>query len=399
MDLKEEQKTKDEYVQDLYIVHTDHLKDLSIKKKNKHKKFEYGHNKELDIVIISKDGTLGEIYEIQGLKIGLPLASNVDRKHNRWIRKPSPEIIKKIQSTEHYKKLRPEMDPKVVDELDSYSDQEWDRREDGYWFQNDGVDTYITGSHYFFIQWSKIDTDSGFPEYRDPNRIFYYFWEACKADRRCYGMCYLKNRRSGFSFMASSETINQASQTRDALFGVVSKTGADAKSMFTGKIVPVSYNLPYFFAPMLAGMDKQKTEINYSKPAEKISKKKMTIFDEDIIPEGLNTIVNWRNTKDNSYDGERLKMLVGDEIGKWLKPENVLNFWIVAQTCLRLGRKIVGKAMMGSTCNPLDKGGEEFKELYEKSDLRFNERDRTGRTPGGMYSLFIPAEWNMEGVL
>ena len=42
-------------------------------------------------------------------------------------------------------------------------------------------------------------------------------------------MCYLKNRRSGFSFMSSAETVNQATISSDARFGILSKTGADAK--------------------------------------------------------------------------------------------------------------------------------------------------------------------------
>ena len=41
--------------------------------KNKTKKWEYGYNDKYGIVIISKDGTLGEIYNIQGLLVGLPL--------------------------------------------------------------------------------------------------------------------------------------------------------------------------------------------------------------------------------------------------------------------------------------------------------------------------------------
>ena len=59
-----------------------------------------------------------------------------------------------------------------------------------------------------YLQWSKIDV--GPPDFREANRLFFIFWEACKADTRCYGMCYLKNRRSGFSFMASGETVNLA---------------------------------------------------------------------------------------------------------------------------------------------------------------------------------------------
>ena len=60
------------YKQTLYTVHSDHLADKKVKHTNKHKNFKYGYNEDLDCVIISKDGTLGNIYNIQGLKVGLP---------------------------------------------------------------------------------------------------------------------------------------------------------------------------------------------------------------------------------------------------------------------------------------------------------------------------------------
>ena len=53
--------------------------------------------------------------------------------------------------------------------------------------------------------------------------------------------------------------------------------------------------------------------------------------------------------------------------------------------------------MMGSTSNALNKGGDEFKRLYYDSDP--NKRNANGQTKSGMYSLFIPMEWNMEGFI
>jgi hypothetical protein len=50
--------------------------------------------------------------------------------------------------------------------------------------------------------------DVGYPDFREANRIYWIFWEACKADIRSFGIIYLKIRRSGFSFMSSSECIN-----------------------------------------------------------------------------------------------------------------------------------------------------------------------------------------------
>ena len=246
-----------------------------------------------------------------------------------------------------------------------------------------------------YLQWTKIDV--GRPDYREANRLFFIFWEACKADKRCYGICYLKNRRSGFSFMASGETVNQATITSDARFGILSKSGADAKKMFTDKVVPISVNYPFFFKPIQDGMDRPKSELAYRVPASKLTKKSITEVSEKQILEGLDTTIDWKNTGDNSYDGEKLRLLVHDESGKWERPDNILNNWRVTKTTLRLGSRIIGKCMMGSTSNALEKGGGNFKKLYHDSDV--TKRNRNGQTSSGLYSLFIPMEWNYEGYI
>ena len=210
-------------------------------------------------------------------------------------------------------------------------------------------------------------------------------------------MCYLKNRRSGFSFMSSAETVNLATLASDSRYGILSKTGADAKKMFTDKVVPISINYPFFFKPIQDGMDRPKSELAYRVPASKFTRKKITANEklEDI--QGLDTTIDWKNTGDNSYDGEKLALLVHDESGKWERPDNILNNWRVTKTCLRLGSRIIGKCMMGSTSNALDKGGENFKKLYNASDV--TKRNRNGQTKSGLYSLFIPMEWNYEGFI
>jgi hypothetical protein len=246
-----------------------------------------------------------------------------------------------------------------------------------------------------YLQWSKIDV--GQADFREANRLFFIFWEACKADKRCYGMCYLKNRRSGFSFMASGETVNLATISSDARYGVLSKSGADAKKMFTDKIVPISVNYPFFFKPIQDGMDRPKTELAYRVPASRFTRRKLDNNEQLEELEGLDTTIDWKNTGDNSYDGEKLKLLVHDESGKWEKPDNILNNWRVTKTCLRLGSRIIGKCMMGSTSNALDKGGRNYKKIYDDSDV--TRRNRNGQTSSGLYSLFIPMEWNYEGYI
>ena len=369
------------------------IKRTTITRMNRGKKWKYGYNKEHDIIIISKTGKIGEIYEIQDLRIGLPLEPMQLqlRKENKWIKQEYPKELSRIKNIFDWRSYPDEAKEQWFD----YIDEEFKRREEGFWFMNNNKPTYLTGTHYMYLQWSKIDV--GAPDFREANRLFYIFWEACKADKRCYGMCYLKNRRSGFSFMSSAEAVNLATISSDSRYGILSKTGADAKKMFTDKVVPISINYPFFFKPIQDGMDRLKSELAYRVPASKFTRKKITANEklEDI--QGLDTTIDWKNTGDNSYDGEKLNLLVHDESGKWERPDNILNNWRVTKTCLRLGSRIVGKCMMGSTSNALDKGGDNFKKLYSASDV--TKRNRNGQTRSGLYSLFIPMEWNYEGFI
>ena len=380
----------------IYTTLVDVIPKSVLTNKNRAKTWEYGFNEKYGIVIISRTGQIGEIIQINGVDIALPLQPKIitkrhtDKSQQYWERQEYPKVLKRITSIFQWNDMPSAFKNQWVD----YIENEFDSREDGHWFYNNGKPTYITGSHYVYLQWTKIDV--GFPDYREANRWFFIYWEACKADIRSFGLCYLKIRRSGFSFMGSSECINTGTLAKDARVGILSKTGSDAKKMFTDKVVPIGTNLPFFFKPIQDGMDKPKTELAFRIPASKITKKNMyNVEDEEL--DGLDTTIDWKNTDDNSYDGEKLLLLVHDESGKWLKPNNILNNWRVTKTCLRLGSKIIGKCMMGSTSNALSKGGGNFKNLYEDSDP--TNRNANGQTKSGLYNLFIPMEWNMEGFI
>ena len=360
------------------------------------KSWLYGYNDQYNVIVISKTGEIGQILDIEGLKIALPAAPNkclqrhVSKVEQYWERQELPRELARIQSIFQWNEKPKEFKNRWVD----YIENEFDFREQGFWFMNNGVKTYITGSHYTYLQWSSIDV--GYPDFREANRIYWIFWEACRADPRSFGIIYLKIRRSGFSFMSSSECVNIGTLARNARIGILSKTGPDAKKMFTDKVVPINSRLPFFFKPIMDGMDKPKTELAFRIPASKITKNNMYDADNTEV-EGLDTSIDWKNTDDNSYDGEKLLFLAHDESGKWTKPVNIKENWRVTKTCLRLGSKIIGKCMMGSTSNALSKGGQNYKDMFEDSDI--SKRNANGQTKSGLYSLFIPMEWNMEGFI
>ena len=380
----------------LYRILEDYIPKNVLSNKNKAKSWEYGYDSKYNVVVISKTGQVGSVINISGLTIALPkepkkcLQRHSKKEQQFWERTDLPKDLDRIQSIFQWNEMPSTFKNRWVD----YIEREFDYREDGMFFMNNGKPTYITGSHYMYLQWTSIDV--GYPDYREANRIFFIYWEACKADKRSFGMTYLKIRRSGFSFMSSAECVNTGTLAKDARVGILSKTGSDAKKMFTDKVVPINNRLPFFFKPIMDGMDRPKTELAFRVPASKITKKNMYEVEQDVL-EGLDTTIDWKNTDDNSYDGEKLLLLVHDESGKWIKPNNILNNWRVTKTCLRLGSKIIGKCMMGSTSNALSKGGSNFKKLFEDSSV--TSRNANGQTKSGMYNLFIPMEWNMEGFI
>jgi hypothetical protein len=182
----------------LYTVRYDYVSKGVVSNKNRAKTWQYGYNEKYDMVVISKSGQIGDIIEINGLVIALPLApKDLPKGKNKWVREELPKALSRVQSIFQWNDMPKAFKAQWVD----YIESEFDRREEGHWFVNGGVPTYITGAHYMYLQWTSIDV--GYPDYREANRIFFIFWEACKADPRSFGMVYLKIRRSGFSFMGS----------------------------------------------------------------------------------------------------------------------------------------------------------------------------------------------------
>ena len=134
----------------LYQVINDYIPKGALSKKNRAKTWEYGYNEKYDFVNISKTGEVGEILNISGLYIGLPLApktcdSRSSKKEEQyWERQELPQPLAKIQSIFQWNEMSSEFKNRWVD----YIESEFDRREDGHWFMNNGAPTYITGAHY-----------------------------------------------------------------------------------------------------------------------------------------------------------------------------------------------------------------------------------------------------------
>ena len=346
------------------------------------------------VVNICPNDSDGEVIEIGEVLIQLPKTPSKkeilfhEKPHNlqMWERLTVPEELRRIRSMDEWY----EMPNEFKKRFSAYIEEEFVRRREGVWFYNNGEPTYITGRHYMMLQWSKMDI--GYASYLEFQRRLFIHFAACEADPRSMGQMYTKCRRSGYTNMSSAILVDEATQVKDKLLGIQSKTGKDAQeNIFMKKVVPMFKSYPFFFKPIQDGTTNPRMELAFREPSKRITKKNKT----SNKGEALNTIINWKNTTNNAYDGEKLHLMYLDEAGKWERPTDIREAWRIERTCLIVGRRIIGKALVGSTVNPMEKGGKQYKEIWRDSDP--NDRNANGRTKTGLYRLFIPAYEALEG--
>jgi hypothetical protein len=342
------------------------------------------YNKEEDAIMIDPKGTKGEIIVLDNLKIQLPvppkdkkqiLFSNLPIEEQYWRRTPPPTG------------LTPENENMYAE----YIMEEFRRRREGVWFMNNGKPTWVTPSHYMGLQHNKMLDTGTSKDFRIAQMNMYYFTLACIVDKRCVGELFVKGRRTGYTEEIIDHLVNDSTSMCNALMGITSKTGGDAEEAFL-KYQYVIRNLPFYFIPVVQNKIENKSEMVFGKPSDgsKANKKLRETSTDDY----LNTKVDWMATATLAYDSKKLIRYLNDESGKWERPHNIIDHWSNVKPTMITGGRIVGKCFMGSTLNPLDKGGREFMQMYYGSDI--TKRNENGRTTTGLYSFFLPAHKNME---
>lgn len=321
----------------------------------------------------------------------------------------TPEIPKKIdgiklpQSEQYFRKkdipsifndLEFDDDGNAVytDEQIDFIKTEWGKINDGYWFYNNGEPTYITGLHYFYLNYWTLE-DGNTPDYRDVDRRYFYFQDHCETLPQCFGVIRIKKRREGATSQATCYLVWKAITQRKSFCGVISKTGKDASDAFVYMVMNGYRNLPVFFKPR-AEDEETKTELVFKKKKDKRKSKgreKGQIFDDDI---GLESKINFKNTALNSYDSGRTTAMLMDEAGKWPKEVPVNQYWPIVKKTMMRGAIKVGFCLIPSTANDAKSGGEPYKALFDDSSHFDNPYTGTG-----LYRYFCPAYDGYEGFI
>lgn len=302
----------------------------------------------------------------------------------------------------------------------------WWHRLRGCWFMNYGKPTYITGRHFFYLNFWTMDTNEGEPRpsYRDRDRKEYLFVEYCwttnetfkhldkegnalrndkgvyemvemfdqnkKPLRICLGKMQPKNRRSGNTHKGICNGLEVLSRTMGTDgCGIQSYSNDNAEEHFKVKLSPAYDKLPIWLKPNTSS----------GRTADTL---KFDVGKNEYGEQSLETKYTYATTaSEKFYDGKKMIYLLTDEAGKTpLSTCSVLKRHDVNRNTVAQGngRLVHGFMDYPSTVDEMADGAFDYRYLSNTSNF-YQRIKSTGQTFSGLFRLFIPATEGLDGYI
>lgn len=265
---------------------------------------------------------------------------------------------------------------------DELQDRELDRRENGCWFLNDGEPTYLTGDNYFYLTHFKLPTGQ-YPEFRDADQKFYWWWKAIEDDPNCIGGIFLGARQRGKTARAAALLLNYATLNPNVWCGITSKKKEDARDVFQLFVVTGWQNMSALLRPRVPAGDSPKSEMVFG--AESRRGKAA----QGQRQWALNSKIDFRDSKENAYDSKTLARFLMDEAFKEQLYNSEERRKIVSRMMWR-GGKAIAKMLITSTVDEQEAFDPAIAEKMW-SEANPNDLTATGRTKNGVKRLMMPS--------
>ncbi len=326
---------------------------------------------------------MSETIEIYGSIVSLPEKPQDEliygygkpKEEQFWIREELPKYFEQVEYDKDGNAL-------LTLQQRQYALEEVRRCKQGFWFFNNGVPTYITGKHYFYLQWWKLEDDI-FADYRDTDRRYFLFLNHWENTFWCLGIVRGKKRREGATSQATSNLVYECIFYKNSFCGLTSKTQIDAKSAFTNMVSFGYRQLPVFLKPKQLNNKDSVSELVFAHKTVEIRGGKGSTIDTDT---GHRSKVDYRAPTLNAYDSGRLSRGLFDEMGKWGKETPASTFLSIVSKTLVKGVKRVGFIECPSTSNAMTNGGEEFKKIWDNAN-----QNKYDKTPNRLVKYFTPS--------
>jgi len=292
-----------------------------------------------------------------------------------WRRKELPSFFEQVEYDKEGNAL-------LTEQQTEYAKEEVRRCKEGFTFMNNGVETYITGKHYFYLTWWKLEDDI-YAEYRDTDRRYFLFLNHWENVFWCLGIIRGKKRREGATSQGASNIIYECIFFKNSFCGLTSKTQTDAKTAFTNMISFGYRQLPVFLKPKQLNNKDSVSELVFAHKSVSVKGAVGSVIDTDT---GHRSKVDYRAPTMNAYDSGRLSRGLFDEGAKWSKEVPFSTFLSIVSKTLVKGAKRVGFVECPSTCNAMTNGGSEFLLVWENAD-----QNTHAKTPNRLVKYFSPA--------
>lgn len=273
----------------------------------------------------------------------------------------------------------------VDPQCEEFRRQEWNRRLNGFWFFNNGVPTYITGPHYYYLNWTRWDhsENEGYPVFYVHQVERFYFRQLCEEDPASMGYTIIGPRGTGKSTEEIACQVEKMTRPpRRSKAAIQSKSDDDAtEKLFQEKAVPMFNSLPDFFKPEYNHGTYPKDRFSFHRDKVTGKKVKSYIFNPE---HELENYVYSVAAKAKTLDGGTYRDIIQDEIGK--TPKHIADVYKrvkVNRQCVYRNNTKIGILRCCTTVEELDEGGKECKDLWDASDP--NRRTTNGRTLSWLY--------------
>lgn len=298
-------------------------------------------------------------------------------KDQYWRRKEIPDFFYEVEYDKEGNAL-------LTNSQIEYASEEVRRCKNGFYFYNNGKEIYITGKHYFYLQWWKLETDI-YPDFRDTDRRWFLFLNHWENISHCLGIVRGKKRREGASSQATSNLVYECVFFKNSFCGLTSKTERDAKTAFTDMVSFGYRQLPVFLKPKQLNNKDSVSELVFAHKTVETKGGKGSVIDTDT---GHRSRISYRAPSKNAFDSGRISRLLIDESGKFPSEVPASEFLAIVSKTMVQGARRVGFCEVPSTVNELTKGGgAEFKKIWDLADI-----SKYGiKTPNRLVRYFSPS--------
>lgn len=233
-------------------------------------------------------------------------------KEQKWVRpEPSKQLAKAIKEYAIAVQDDPNYIHPMQTQINQWADQEWDRSERGVYFWNNGVLTYITGFHYWYM--TAWNTYFGYPEYRETDKEICYFLLYCEEDPECFGAAFNTIRRYGKSALMGGWCSYRTTKNFNHYSGMQGETDLKIEAFYRMMIKNPFKKLPYYFTPTYNKRSTLASNIQFVNSEVVGNEVKIGVADYD---NELGSVIEFRASGAGDYDQAVLHTYLCEEPGK-----------------------------------------------------------------------------------